>query len=60
MTHLQTDPNFADPQARYLNAYSPGDDFYEFLIKAHEDELSQGARLIKREIEKKQAAAVAV
>jgi large subunit ribosomal protein L28 len=31
-----------------------------FLIKAHEDELSQGARLIKREIEKKQAAAVAV
>ena len=36
MTHLQTDPNFADPQARYLNAYSPGDDFYESLIKAHE------------------------
>ena len=31
-----------------------------FLIKAHEDELSQGARLITREIEKKQAAAVAV
>ena len=31
-----------------------------FLIKAHEDELSQGARLIKREIEKKQAAAAAV
>jgi large subunit ribosomal protein L28 len=31
-----------------------------FLIKAHEAELSQGARLIKREIEKKQAAAVAV
>ena len=36
MTYLQTDPNFADPQARYLNAYSPGDDFYESLIKAHE------------------------
>ena len=31
-----------------------------FLIKANEDELSQGARLIKREIEKKQAAAAAV
>ena len=31
-----------------------------FLIKAHEDELSQGARIIKREIEKKQAGAVAV
>jgi large subunit ribosomal protein L28 len=31
-----------------------------FLMKAHDDELSQGARIIKREIVKKQAAAVAV
>jgi large subunit ribosomal protein L28 len=31
-----------------------------FLMKAHDEELSQGARIIKREIVKKQAAAVAV
>jgi len=36
MNYLQTDPNFGDPRLRYLNAYSPGDDFYESLIKAHE------------------------
>ena len=33
--HLQTQPNFGIPGQRYLNAYSPGDDFYEALIDSH-------------------------
>ena len=33
--HLQTQPNFGIPGERYLNAYSPGDDFYEALIDSH-------------------------
>ena len=33
--HLQTQPNFGIPGERYLNAYSPGDDFYQALIDSH-------------------------
>ena len=49
--HLQTQPNFGIPGQRYLNAYSPGDDFYEALIDSHrglDDAQSQAvnARLI--------------
>ena len=33
--HLQTQPNFGIPGLRYLNACSPGDDFYEALIDSH-------------------------
>ena len=49
--HLQTQPNFGIPGQRYLNAYSPGDDFYEVLIDSHrglDDAQSQAlnARLI--------------
>lgn len=32
---LQTQPNFGVPGRRYLNAYTPGDDFYEALINSH-------------------------
>ncbi len=49
--HLQTQPNFGIPGQRYLNGYSPGDDFYEALIDSHrglDDAQSQAvnARLI--------------
>jgi hypothetical protein len=49
--HLQTQANFGVPGQRYLNAYSPGDDFYEALIDSHrglDDAQSQAvnARLI--------------
>lgn len=33
--HLQTQPNFGIPGEHYLNAYSPGDDFYQALIDSH-------------------------
>jgi hypothetical protein len=51
MQHLQTKPHFGVPGERYLNAYTPGDDFYEALIDAHRglgDEQSRAvnARLI--------------
>lgn len=35
MEHLQTQPHFGLPGERYLNAYTPGDDFYEALIDTH-------------------------
>ena len=49
--HLQTQANFGVPGQRYLNAYTPGDDFYEALIDSHrglDDAQSQAvnARLI--------------
>ena len=49
--HLQTQANFGIPGQRTLNAYSPGDDFYEALIDSHrglDDAQSQAvnARLI--------------
>jgi hypothetical protein len=37
MTHLQTQANFGVPGQSYLNAYTPGDDFYERLIASHRD-----------------------
>lgn len=49
--HLNTQPNFGVPGERSLRAYTPGDNFYEMLIAAHEgldDEASQrlNARLV--------------
>ena len=35
MDHLQTQANFGLPGQRYLNAYTPGDDFYQALIDSH-------------------------
>ena len=49
--HLNIQPNFGVPGERPLRAYTPGDNFYEMLIAAHEgldDEASQrlNARLV--------------
>jgi predicted protein tyrosine phosphatase len=51
MDPLQTQANFGLPGQRYLNAYTPGDDFYQALIDCHRglsDEQSRAvnARLI--------------
>lgn len=51
MKHLNTQPNFGVPGARYRHAYTPGDDFYEMLIEGHRglgDEASElmNARLV--------------
>ncbi len=48
---LNTDPNFHEPGRRFFRDFSPGDDFYEALIEAHNglsDEQSEAlnARLI--------------
>ena len=48
---LQTEPNFHEPGRRFFRDFSPGDDFYEALIEAHNglsDEQSEAlnARLI--------------
>ena len=50
-TLLKTDPNFHEPGRRFFRDLSPGDDFYEALIDAHNgltDEQSEAlnARLI--------------
>ena len=50
-TLLKTDPNFHEPGRRFFRDFSPGDDFYEALIDAHNgltDEQSEAlnARLI--------------
>ena len=48
---LKTEPNFHEPGRRFFRDFSPGDDFYEALIDAHNglsDEQSEAfnARLI--------------
>ena len=48
---LKTEPNFHEPGRRFFRDFSPGDDFYEALIDAHQglsDEQSEAlnARLI--------------
>jgi hypothetical protein len=50
-TTLKTDPNFHEPGRRFFRDFSPGDEFYEKLIDAHNgltDEQSEAlnARLI--------------
>ena len=50
-TALTTDPNFHEPGRRFFRDFSPGDEFYEHLIEAHNglsDEQSEAlnARLI--------------
>jgi len=50
-TLLKTEPNFHEPGRRFFRDFSPGDDFYEALIEAHNgltDEQSEAlnARLI--------------
>ena len=36
MNRLNTEPNFGTPGQRYRQAYTPGDDFYDALIQAHQ------------------------
>jgi hypothetical protein len=36
MKRLDTAPNFATPGQRQRQAYTPGDDFYDALIRAHQ------------------------
>lgn len=48
---LNTQPNLSEPGKRYFQTFSPGDDFYEALIDAHQglsDEQSEAvnARLV--------------
>ncbi len=50
-TLLKTDPNFHEPGRRFFRDFSPGDDFYEAPLEAHNglpDEQSEAlnARLI--------------
>ena len=46
MTTLTTVPNFGQPGTAYLNAYTPGDDFYEALIDAHCGLSDEASRLV--------------
>jgi len=36
MNRLNTEPNFGVPGQRHRQAYTPGDDFYDALIQAHQ------------------------
>ena len=46
MAPLNTAPNFGQPGTAYLNAYTPGDDFYEALIDAHRGLGDEASRLV--------------
>ncbi|OGA98238.1 MAG: small subunit of monooxygenase [Burkholderiales bacterium RIFCSPHIGHO2_12_FULL_69_20] len=46
MDHLNTQPHFGEPGQRYLNAYTPGDDFYQALIDTHRDLSDEQSRLV--------------
>ena len=46
MPDLNTAPNFGQPGTTYLNAYTPGDDFYEALIEAHRGLSDEQSRLV--------------
>ncbi len=46
MTLLQTQPNFGLPGTAPLNAYTPGDDFYEALIQTHQGLSDAQSRLV--------------
>ena len=43
---LQTQPHFFRRGQTPLQAYSPGDDFYEMLIQAHQDLSDEQSRLL--------------
>ena len=46
MTLLQTQANFGQPGTTPLSAYTPGDDFYEALIDAHQGLSDTQSRLV--------------
>jgi hypothetical protein len=45
-TDLQTQPHFFRQGQTPLQAYSPGDDFYEMLIQAHQGLSDEQSRLL--------------
>jgi hypothetical protein len=45
-THLKTEPRFGIPGEHPLQAYSPGDAFYERLISTHRDLNDEQSRLV--------------
>ena len=46
MATLNTAPNFGQPGPPSLNAYTPGDDFYEALIDTHRGLSDEQSRLV--------------
>ena len=46
MPDLNTAPHFGSPGTAYLNAYTPGDDFYEALIDTHRGLSDEQSRLV--------------
>lgn len=36
MSHLNTEPNFHRPGRRAVRAFTPGDDFYQILVRSHD------------------------
>ena len=46
MTLLVTHPNFGVPGETPLQAYTPGDDFYEALIETHRGLSDEASRLV--------------
>jgi hypothetical protein len=46
MEHLNTRPNFGRPGEAPLNAFTPGDDFYEMLIDTHRGLSDEASRLV--------------
>jgi len=46
MALLNTQPNFGTPGATPLHAYTPGDAFYEALIRTHQGLSDEDSRLV--------------
>ena len=46
MDHLNTQPHFGVPGRAYLNAYTPGDGFYQALIDTHRGLSDDQSRLV--------------
>ena len=46
MIELNTQPHFGTPGVQPLHAFSPGDDFYEWLIDTHRDLSDEQSRLV--------------
>jgi hypothetical protein len=46
MDHLNTQANFGVPGEKPLRAFTPGDDFYDMLIAAHQGLGDEQSRLV--------------
>jgi hypothetical protein len=47
---LNTEPNFHEPGQRYVREFSPGDDFYEMLIAAHDGLTDEQSSLLNAKL----------